>query len=83
MKSRTIRRTDLAANLAAALRTIDQRVQVRIDRLGYGDVRPGHLALLLNLDRTGAQSAELARRADMTKQSMLNVMNGWDWGALR
>ena len=74
MKSRTIRRTDLAANLAAALRTIDQRVQVRIDRLGYGDVRPGHLALLLNLDRTGAQSAELARRADMTKQSMAEIV---------
>ena len=74
MKSRTIRRTDLAANLAAALRTVDQRVQVRIVRLGYADIRPGHLALLLNLDRTGAQSAELARRADMTKQSMAEIV---------
>ena len=74
MSPRSNRRTDLAANLSAVLRTVDERVQTRILRLGYGDVRPGHLALLLNLDRTGAQSAELARRADMTKQSMAELV---------
>lgn len=74
MAPRSNRRTDLAANLSSVLRIVDERVQSRILRLGYGDVRPGHLAVLLNLDRSGAQSAELARRADMTKQSMAELV---------
>lgn len=74
MRARTMRRTDLAANLAGLLRSVDDDIQRRIERLGYGDVRPGHLAVLLNLDRSGAQSAELARRADITKQSMAELV---------
>lgn len=74
MPARSNGRTDLAANLSSVQRSVDADVQRRIARLGYGDVRPGHLAVLLNLDRSGAQSAELARRADMTKQSMAELV---------
>ena len=63
-------RRDLAEQLSTAARMVERRVQRRLLRLGYGDIRPGHLALLLNLERGGGRGAELARRAGMTKQSM-------------
>jgi DNA-binding MarR family transcriptional regulator len=63
-------RADLLGQLSSALRAVDGRVERRLLRLGYEDVRPGHLALLLNLERDGATGADLARRAGMTKQSM-------------
>ncbi|MDP9482013.1 MAG: MarR family transcriptional regulator [Chloroflexota bacterium] len=49
---------------------MDQAVGGHLQRLGYDDVRPGHLAVLLDLERSGVRSAELARRAGMTRQSM-------------
>jgi DNA-binding MarR family transcriptional regulator len=49
---------------------VDREVQTRLLRLGYEDVRTGHLALLLNLERGGGRSTELARQAGITKQSM-------------
>jgi DNA-binding MarR family transcriptional regulator len=49
---------------------MDGAVDRRLHRLGYDDVRPGHLAVLLDLGRDGARSTELARRAGMTRQSM-------------
>jgi DNA-binding MarR family transcriptional regulator len=68
------RRADLPGLLSSLVRTIDGRVQSRLLRLGYGDVRPGHLALLLQLDRVGARGSDLARRSGMTKQSMAELV---------
>jgi DNA-binding MarR family transcriptional regulator len=70
VKQPSSRRVDLGALLSELARAIEGRVQTRLLRLGYDDVRPGHLALLLNLDRGGARGSELARRAGVTKQSM-------------
>ncbi len=70
MSPRAEHRGDLPAQLLAASRTIERQVQGRLLRLGYGDVRTGHLALLLNLERSGARATELAHRAGITKQSM-------------
>ena len=66
----TRRRSDLPGLLSSLVRTIEGRIQSRLLRLGYGDVRPGHLGLLLQLDRNGARGSDLARRAGITKQSM-------------
>jgi DNA-binding MarR family transcriptional regulator len=70
VSGRTTRRNDLAGRLSRIARAIDGAVQGRLHRLGYDDVRPGHLTVLLDLERTGLRSAELARRAGMTRQSM-------------
>jgi DNA-binding MarR family transcriptional regulator len=41
---------------------------------GYDDVRPGHGAVFLHVERrTGTRLGELARRAGVTKQSMMQV----------
>ena len=63
-------RTDLAARLGTALAAVEAEVQARLVGAGYDDIRPGHLRLLLLLDRTGARGADLARRAGIAKQSM-------------
>ena len=43
---------------------------------GYDDVRPGHAALFMTLDRrTGTRLTELARRAHMTKQGMMLLVD--------
>lgn len=70
MRSRTKRRRDLAGQLARVARTMDRAVGSRLKELGYVDVRTGHLTVLLDLERSGVRSAELARRAGMTRQSM-------------
>lgn len=74
MGPRPTRRGDLAEQLSNAARTVDGQVQSRLYRLGHDAVRPGHLALLLNLDRNGGRGADLARQAGMTKQSMGEVV---------
>lgn len=70
MSGRTARRIDLARQLTLLAKAMDGAVERRLVRLGYDDVRPGHLVVLLDLEREGARSAELARRAEMTRQSM-------------
>ena len=67
-------RKDLPGLLATLARTMDGRIQSRLHRLGYGDVRPGHLALILQLDRGAARGSDLARRSGMTKQSMAELV---------
>jgi DNA-binding MarR family transcriptional regulator len=43
---------------------------------GYDDVRPGHGAVFLHVERrTGTRLGELARRAGVTKQSMMQVVD--------
>lgn len=70
MSGRTTRRNHLARRLSRIVRAMDRAVGVRLHQLGYDDVRPGHLTVLLDLERSGLRSAELARRAGMTRQSM-------------
>jgi DNA-binding MarR family transcriptional regulator len=67
---RETRRHDVARLLSELVRAMDAAFQARLRQLGYDDIRPSHLALLLDLDRDGARSADLARRAGMTRQSM-------------
>jgi DNA-binding MarR family transcriptional regulator len=43
---------------------------------GYSDVRPGHAALFMTIDRrTGTRLTELARRAHITKQGMMQLVD--------
>jgi DNA-binding MarR family transcriptional regulator len=43
---------------------------------GHEDVRPGHAAVFMNIDRrSGTRLTELARRARMTKQGMMLVVD--------
>jgi DNA-binding MarR family transcriptional regulator len=53
----------------------DELVQGLAER-GYPDVRAGHAAVFMNIDRrTGTRLTELARRARMTKQGMMLLVD--------
>jgi DNA-binding MarR family transcriptional regulator len=52
----------------------NERLHVRIAERGHPDVRPPHGNVLQYLDREGTSVSELARRAQVTKQSMAELV---------
>ena len=68
--------TPLARLLLEAHRALGGELLEGLSERGYGDVRPGHAALFMTIDRrTGTRLTELARRAHMTKQGMMLLVD--------
>src|ERR671931_2216797 len=66
----------LARLLLEAHRALGGELLEGLSERGYEDVRPGHAALFMNIDRrTGSRLTELARRAHMTKQGMMLLVD--------
>lgn len=42
---------------------------------GYDDLRPAHLHVVQHLDERGSRVTELARRAQLTKQTVVHTIN--------
>ena len=59
--------------LIAATRTVNRRISIELQRRGYENTRPGHSALLANLDVAGNTITEVAERAHMSKQAMARL----------
>ena len=59
--------------LAAATRALNRRITEELRRRGYKDTRPGHAALLANLDFSGNSVTEIAERAQISKQAMARL----------
>lgn len=67
---------DLARLLLEAHRALGSELVATMDERGYPDSRPGHAAVFLHIDRrSGTRLTELARRARMTKQGMMLVID--------
>jgi DNA-binding MarR family transcriptional regulator len=67
---------DLGRLLLEAHRAIASELDASLEERGYPDLRPGHAAVFLNIDRrAGTRLTELARRARMTKQGMMLVVD--------
>ncbi len=67
---------DLARLLLEAHRALGSELVATMDERGYPDSRPGHAALFLHIDRrSGTRLTELARRARMTKQGMMLLVD--------
>lgn len=67
---------DLGRLLLEAHRALGAELVATLDERGYPDARPGHSAVFLHIDRrTGTRLTELARRARMTKQGMMLVVD--------
>ena len=70
------RPTDIGSLLLDAQRAIANDLAEALAERGYDDVRPRHGALFLFVDRRGGtRLSELARRAGVTKQSMMQVVD--------
>jgi DNA-binding MarR family transcriptional regulator len=66
----------LARLLLAAHRTLSAELVDELDERGWPDLRASQAALVLNVDRRfGTRLTELARRAGVTKQAMMIVVD--------
>jgi DNA-binding MarR family transcriptional regulator len=59
--------------LVAATRAINRHITFELQRRGYEGTRPGHSALLANLDVHGNSVTEIAERAHISKQAMARL----------
>jgi len=67
---------DTGRLLLEAHRVLSTDLVALLDERGYADVRAGHAAVFLHIDRrSGTRLTELARRARMTKQGMMLVVD--------
>ena len=68
--------SDLPRLLLEASRALGAEVVAGLDERGFPDARPGHAALFMHIDRRwGTRLTDLARRARMSKQGMMLVVD--------
>jgi DNA-binding MarR family transcriptional regulator len=66
----------LSRLLLAVQRTLTSELAEELAERGWPEVRPSHAAMLLNVDRrTGTRLTELARRAGVTKQAIMVLVD--------
>lgn len=61
--------------LLGAHRSIDGEIRAALLDRGAADLRVGHARAMLLIDRTGTRLSELASRAGITKQAMMQVVD--------
>lgn len=67
---------DLTSLLLGAHRRIAAELTASMSERGYDDVRPGHGSVFLHVDRrVGSRLGDLAERAGVTKQTMMQVVD--------
>ncbi|MEO8476054.1 MAG: MarR family winged helix-turn-helix transcriptional regulator [Actinomycetota bacterium] len=63
---------DLGRLLLEAQRALAAELTLTLEERGYPDLRPGHAAVFLHVDRrSGSRLSDLAARARVSKQSMM------------
>jgi len=68
--------TDVGRLMLEAHRALASEFVEEMILRGHEDARPGHAAVFMNIDRrSGTRLTELARRARMTKQGMMLVVD--------
>ncbi|HZD17047.1 MAG TPA: MarR family winged helix-turn-helix transcriptional regulator [Actinomycetota bacterium] len=67
---------DLSRLLLEASRALGAEMVADLDERGIPDARPGHAAVFLHIDRrSGTRLTDLARRARMSKQGMMLLVD--------
>ena len=64
-------RLPLIRLLATALAGFSEELSQRVEAAGYTDIRPGHGCVFGTIDPEGSRLTDLAHRANMTKQSVV------------
>ena len=73
---RDVTEPDLGRLLLETYRTLAAEITDAMAERGYPDVRAAHAAVFTNIDRrSGTRLTELARRARMTKQGMMLLID--------
>ena len=66
---------DLSHLLLTAFRSLDAEIGRGLQDRGVSDLRPSQAAALLVVDRAGTRLTDLARRAGITKQAMMQMVD--------
>lgn len=66
---------DLRYLLLDAFRALDREIEAALEDRGAGELRPSQAAALLLVDRAGTRLADLAQRAQVTKQAMMQLVD--------
>jgi len=69
------RRANVGRAIFDATHTVERDVLLAVHRGGFPQIRPVHLSLFRSLDLDGTRLTELAQRANMTKQSMQELVD--------
>jgi len=70
------RMIDIARLLQEARRTLASELDADLEERGYPDLRPGHAALFLSIDRrSGSRLSDLAEVNRLTKQAMMAIVD--------
>jgi DNA-binding MarR family transcriptional regulator len=68
--------TDLARLLLEARRALATELDADLEERGFPDLRPGHAALFLSIDRrSGSRLTDLAEHVRLTKQAMMALVD--------
>jgi DNA-binding MarR family transcriptional regulator len=69
--------TDLTRLLLEARRALAAELDGDLDDRGYPDLRPGHAAVFLAIDRrSGSRITDMADASRVTKQAMMTLVDG-------
>jgi DNA-binding MarR family transcriptional regulator len=67
---------DITRLLLEARRALAAELDADLEERGYPDLRPGHAALFLSVDRrSGSRLTDLAERTRLTKQAMMSMVD--------
>ncbi len=61
--------------LLDAFRAVDRQVDAALEARGASDLSPRHATALILIDKKGVRLTDLASRAGITKQAMMQVVN--------
>src|SRR3954466_541932 len=68
--------TDITRLLLEARRSLASELDADLGERGYPDLRPGHAALFLSVDRrSGSWLTDLAEQTRLTKQAMMSMVD--------
>ncbi|HLB40057.1 MAG TPA: helix-turn-helix domain-containing protein [Actinomycetota bacterium] len=68
--------TDITRLLLEARRSLAGELDADLAERGYPDLRPGHVALFLSVDRrSGSRLTDLADHTRLTKQAMMSMVD--------
>jgi DNA-binding MarR family transcriptional regulator len=68
--------TDITRLLLEARRSLASELDADLGERGYPDLRPGHAALFLSVDRrSGSRLTDLADQTRLTKQAMMSMVD--------
>ena len=68
--------TDITRLLLEARRSLASELDADLAERGYPDLRPGHAALFLSVDRrSGSRLTDLAEHTRLTKQAMMSMVD--------